>query len=451
MAYALLNVVIHSYNSTEKKHGKLASRPILAAAFKTSQHNDVPIKPIRITPKDRSIQSMQQSDHWEIDLSENTIDLQLVVEVYTRCTEKFRLMKNLSSMGLPNLKDSTMHFTPFDPSHTHSTVSSQVSTVHQMLYKYGLQPATVCGDGNCFFSAVALSMIRNIEEWRASLVLAGLTVTSDVTLNTVTTALSQIFVRELLGERRSKYEDFLVQESLDYDVEANKFLTSGFYDSDLGDTMPLALCTALQFSMVIFSTDVRLPIMYITPEIVASESTAFLVHTPQDNDRLTKGHYDYAVPFHSASRRPLSQLKTITCRCGANRKDDTVSCKPSPFYATRCKCLKESKSCTSLCRCHNCANPGGVKPLQFTTRNKRKHAFQQDIPSSKRFAEDRQKKISKGPWSEFESLLLNQVISKFLPDDLAAITKLYNDVVYYSTSPFSIYPLPSDIVLRKKK
>lgn len=101
LAYALLSVVIQWYN-------RLVSRPITAAAFNTPCSNDSQIKPIGITPKDRSI---SQSDDWEIDLSENTIDMNLVVEVYTRCREKFRLMKNLTSMGLHNFKDSMLHFT----------------------------------------------------------------------------------------------------------------------------------------------------------------------------------------------------------------------------------------------------------------------------------------------------------------------------------------------------
>lgn len=390
LAYALLSVVIHAYNSVEKKHGQLVSKPIATAAFKPNEHSSVPINPIGITPKDRCLLSNhEQSDHWELDISENIIDLHLVVEVYTRCLEKLQIMKSLLSMGLPNLKECTMHFTSFDPKPTLCTPDTQVLTAHQKLYKYGLQPATVCGDGNCFFTAVASSMIRNTRVWHDSLSLAGVTVNSELTLNMVTTALRQVFVRELLGERRSKYEDFLVQEGLDYDSEANKFLTSSFYDSELGDTMPLALCTALQFSIIIFSTDARVPTMYVTPEIVASEATAFLVHTPQDDEKLTKGHYDYAVPFHNISGCSVSELQfnSSSCRCGVNKKDKSIlSCKPTPFRATRCKCFKQSRSCTSLCNCSNCANPCGAKPLETSnviSRRKRKHPLQLDISAAR--------------------------------------------------------------------
>lgn len=91
-----------------------------------------------------------------------------------------------------------------------------------------------------------------------------------------------------------------------------------------------------------------------------------------------------------------------------------------------------------MCKCHNCGNPGGVRPVvQVKTRVKRKHAFQQDIPSSKRFAEDRHEELVKGVWSDIEAMLLNEIITKAFPDgqhsdrDLEHITKLFNEVVYY--------------------
>ena len=74
--------------------------------------------------------------------------------------------------------------------------------------------------------------------------------------------------------------------------------------------------------------------MYLTPEIIASEGTAFLVRTPEDNDKIC------AINFHDVSGCSVSQseLKSSSCRCGVNQKENAVlSCKPTPFYSTRCK------------------------------------------------------------------------------------------------------------------
>ena len=140
LAYALLSVVIHWYNSTQRKHGKLISRPIGAATLASSQHNDLPILPVGITPKDRAAPSQQDDCYWEIDLSESTIDLHLVVDVYTVCIGKLRLVKNLMSMGLPNSKDITTNLTSFHPI---STQFEQTVMQSHLLHSAQIR-ATIC-------------------------------------------------------------------------------------------------------------------------------------------------------------------------------------------------------------------------------------------------------------------------------------------------------------------
>ena len=83
----------------EHKHGQVVSKPIEAAALKGSEENGVAIKHIGITPKDRSALSIEQSDHWEVDVSDNTIDLHLVFELYICCIKKFQIIKSLSAIG----------------------------------------------------------------------------------------------------------------------------------------------------------------------------------------------------------------------------------------------------------------------------------------------------------------------------------------------------------------
>ena len=69
-----------------------------------------------------------------------------------------------------------------------------------------------------------------------------------------------------------------------------------------------------------------MPTMYITPEIIAKEVTAFLVYTPDGG-----GHYDAAIPHHI--RKNMHELNSC-CRCGSNQKNSTSqSCKPSPIYS----------------------------------------------------------------------------------------------------------------------
>ena len=68
--------------------------------------------------------------------------------------------------------------------------------------------------------------------------------------------------------------------------------------------MPLAIATALQFSL---HKDTNSPTMYVTPEVVTTEASAFLVYTAAEG-----GHYDAAVPCHKISthRHVMTQNPT---------------------------------------------------------------------------------------------------------------------------------------------
>ena len=151
--------------------------------------------------------------------------------------------------------------------------------------------------------------------------------------------LRTVFVQEFLGEHRQHYEGFPI---------------------------------------VVFTAQMDNP-MYITPATVSTDTNAFVVYSSYGT-----GHYDAATPYFKEG----NSHDAIRCSCGVDDKNSgRKSCMLSSLYMTRCKCYKSQKPCTSLCRCCNCFNPNGVKPPPpqcISTRCKRRHSFQMDIPSSKR-------------------------------------------------------------------
>ena len=66
LAYALLTVVLNSYNSSIQKHGQRITRPITASPFFNVDLSDM--KPIGIMPKARKEHAVSNSDCWEIDI-----------------------------------------------------------------------------------------------------------------------------------------------------------------------------------------------------------------------------------------------------------------------------------------------------------------------------------------------------------------------------------------------
>ena len=420
------------------------TRPISASPFR-----GLPIcatKPIGIIPKVREEQNMVNSGHWEVDVSENLMDMQLIVKIYTISLQKYQIMKALAAMGLSRLVNSISHFIGFQPSIIDVSEQSDL-TMHEKLSEYGLRFSSVPRDGNCFFTAVAVNILADLQTWGHCLTLAGVTSTDGLTVETLSATLRQVYVKELLGEHRVNYSPYIQHTDLNYDKEANRFANNHYFDSELGNTMPLALATALQISIVIFHKDPNTP-MYVTPEIVTTEASAFLVYTHSE-----EGHYDAAVPCHKMGA-PTSNSKSNSSRCGANKTNASAkSCMPSAIYTTRCKCFKASQPCTALCRCTNCDNPYGPRPppLQGDQRSRRKHPLQINIPSSKRFAQERGECMSQAIWSNFESIVLHEICTSLQQEsDNSMIAKLYNDVVYYSTTSICLFTLPQDIVFRKK-
>ena len=257
--------------------------------------------------------------------------------------------------------------------------------------------------------------------------------------------LRQVFVSEITGERKQHYKDFLTDVD-NYAQEARKFLDDGYYDSELGNLMPLAMAEALESNIIVFRTDNDQP-FFVTPQGVSLHRTIFLVYDPNG-----PGHYDAALVYQSPHQPCPS--KAIKCNCGVNKKELLQSCCKQIHYACRCVCLKAGYPCSDLCRCKGCNNPNGCRLPQVgpkLSRKRRSHELQTEIPSSKRFGTERGEKLTEGVWSSFENIVLRHIVSIGGDNkNTACILKLYNDIVYYSTAPFCVAPLPENTVFRPK-
>ena len=200
LAYALLTVVMYSHNSSKNIHGRVASRPITASSFR--KHQTGHSKPIGIMPKTREEQGVCHSDYWEIDLSQNIMDMQLIVPTYLRSLQKHQIMKALIRIGFSQLQGLAVQFTAFQPSTT-CACECDVTPLTEQLSSYGLKFTPVLPNGDCFFAAVATTLISDMQTWQHPLSLIG--GTSDVTVATLAGILREAFVRELLGKHQPNH------------------------------------------------------------------------------------------------------------------------------------------------------------------------------------------------------------------------------------------------------
>lgn len=154
----------------------------------------------------------------------------------------------------------------------------------------------------------------------------------------------------------------LTNTNIDFAREANRFLDNGYFNSLLGDLMPLPIATALKVTIFILSKNLQSPPLFIIPLCGQPIGMIFLVYNP-----AAAGHYDAAIPYSCTvtQNKPQDSLRKesrVSCSCGVNKKIDQKSCAPNLIYATRCKCFAQCKPCSSSCCCKNCSNPFGTQP-----------------------------------------------------------------------------------------
>ena len=86
-----------------------------------------------------------------------------------------------------------------------------------------------------------MNLLSDISTWKHTLNLAGATNHEQLTVEILAGILRQVLVQELLGVHQPNYEAFVAHTKLDYVREASKFRQNKYYDSELGNVMPLAL------------------------------------------------------------------------------------------------------------------------------------------------------------------------------------------------------------------
>lgn len=452
LAYALLSVVIHSYNSTHTVKSRSVSEPISCSKFRGEALASTPLHPVGIIPKECQ-QTNDSSVHWEDDVIVSIVDLDTAKTIFTISFQKLQILRSISAMGLEMLTHNVKNFTSYEHRQSLEKSPGLTSMVVDQLQPNGLKLYSILGDGNCFFSAIAQNIRNDPDRWHSALSNLGI---SDINID-LPAVLRQTFVNELLGSRRQEYVEFLEPLVVNYEESVKCFLHDSFYDSPIGNAMPLAIATALQCSIVIFLADASEHPRYVSPINVQSTATAFLVYNPTGS-----GHYDAALLIHNTSLS-ASVTKSMSCGCGSNKKTvklSSSSCTDSPFYRSRCKCLKNKQPCTSLCYCCQCENPHGKRQKvqlsatsQPARRINRKHHFQLEMPKSKKFAEDKQEALSKGCWSDFESIVLSEIVSKKTAKEHTPVSdtaKLYNEIYDYSQTSYCIVELPSNVVFKQK-
>ena len=388
-------------------------------------------------------------------MSDNGIDMEVTKNIYLAAINKMRIVNTLKTSVASVLLSCIGELKAFCPtiqSSIDDDYTSNKDSIQQQLCQYGLclKSSQDGGVGNCFFYSLANGLLEDLPMWHTILVQKGLVERSLLNLSQ---ELRSLFVKELCGEKREHYRCFTTLQQDEYQEETSKFLVSGYFDSSIGNLMPLAMSNALFVNFVILRPSQQ-P-LYITPENAVNNGTVFLVYYEGG-----KGHYDGVNPVTTDGVTGFDAAKKLKCNCGVNSKGSpATSCAPQSvtMYKSRCLCLKNNQACSSACRCNGCKNPFGEKekPLEKKTRKRRHpHDLQMCLPSSKRFGEDKGEEIKRGAWSSL-NLLFPKKFSEFFDTkscyDAIKVMNTYNHVHYYSNASFcTVEPSPHIVIFECK-
>ena len=317
-------------------------------------------------------------------------------------------------------------------------VSQTEQRLDDILTACGMKRHAIEGDGNCCFSAVAFSLIINSSQTTPD-IFSNLQLDLTGDLHTVSMQLRSLAVDEWT-QNPQDYEGFV--PVIDIQQEATKFLQSGYFYGDLADTIVLALSNSLGLPFIIFSSSMCQPVITITPRHLKSPIPIYLAF-----NQSGAGHYD-SVVLCASPIKPLAVPSSTRisddgpCSCGKNDKMNKSHCHPiTSKYTTvvYCKCCKNNKPCTNMCKCKMCKNPFGTRKITADTsevhvsRKRPRHQWQIHVSKSVKFAIDVGEDVNTGSRSMLEFFVLESILKHCLQEKIeiipANIEKIFNAIV----------------------
>ena len=168
------------------------------------------------------------------------------------------------------------------------------------LQTFGFEEIEVEGDGNCFFTAVAFQLLNFLnsasENYSIMQHLGKLGILPSMTVPELSNRLRTLIVQEWRSDFASDYANFL-PDGTDYLLEVQQYERLGFFGSNLGDLMPMAMANLLGISLTIITSEPSTPLINVCPRgLVVTHLPIFLAYISSG-----PGHYNAvsSTPFHA--------------------------------------------------------------------------------------------------------------------------------------------------------
>ena len=260
------------------------------------------------------------------------------------------------------------------------------SVVHSCGYKL----FEIVPDGNCCFAAIAFALLTQQDLITSKQ--SSFFVDNQLPLQSSQEELARILRKKAVEEwllNPEDYQGFLTDSNV---VEqAPKFLQEGYYHGELANTMVTNVSNMLGIPVVVFSSAMHHPIIFITPKVLQVSVPIYLAFM-----QFGPGHYsgicaaDDTTDDHSyATNSPSIDFK-CKCYCGRNDKSspqDHCNIRDTKYGTiARCRCVRFKMKCSEQCKCKSCKNPFGQRQPDDSKpksrKSRKKHNWQKKIDKS---------------------------------------------------------------------
>ena len=160
---------------------------------------------------------------------------------------------------IPLLSDTSSYKQLFDVSGDEDDAVQHKNRLERVIRTCGLTKVAVEGDGNCCFRSVAVALKHLASVDQLSNIPVDVKSLSEAQLSE---QLRHLAVDEWQSNK-TFYQEFLVSSNID--EEAERFLQPGHFNSELGNSMVLALSNALQLPVVVLTSIPGFPILTVRP------------------------------------------------------------------------------------------------------------------------------------------------------------------------------------------
>ena len=362
-----------------------------------------------------------------------------ILEQLSDCTETAKV--NHYTLPFMQMTLSMFAFNESEERHNGNDYDAHEERLQNVLTSWNFKRLPVSGDGNCLFYAAALVIKTKAQGGNKHMqdIIQCLDCEQQISVTELAHILRQSVVNEWQGENKHTYQSFLTQTQIE--KEAERFSRSGQFSGEVGDLVLTAMCNVLKTPIVVFSSISDVPVIVITPT-TGTATTSETIHLAYS--QYGPGHYD-AVSWHTEETIEENRQR-IKCTCGRNKSktSNRAACTlVLEHYATKCPCFKANIPCTEICKCKQCQNPNGRRPLKQkiklqTGQKRSREVFETQLyklegKKTATFMKEVGEEIDIGVISTFEFLLVSVIIQHLYPDvDWTNIDKIDSKLIHDS-------------------